>query len=309
LALVPVLFGASTIVFIALRVFAPVDIVEDTLADSPGAADPEVRDRLRREFGLDRPVYEQYAIWLWGVLRGDLGTSWSTGQPVLKNILDALPVSLEITFLSTLLAVIIAIPLGVISATHQDTWADYASRFVAIVGLSIPNFVVATVLLLIPAMTLGWAPTIGYAAPWEDLGKHLNQMFLPLVSLSVTVAAVKVRILRSTMLEVIRQDYVRTAQAKGLAQRPIVFGHALRNALIPVVTVFGTQLGATLGGTVVIEQIYSLPGLGRLTLSAIQRADFPQLQANIVYLLIMYLIVNLIVDLSYGWLDPRVRYS
>lgn len=308
-ALVPVLFGASLIVFFTLRLFAPVDVIEVTLADSPGAADPAVRERLRQEFGLNRTIYEQYVIWVWGALRGDLGTSWANGRPVSQNIWEALPLSVEITILTTALAVVIAIPLGVISALRQDTWADYTSRFAAVVGLSVPNFVVGTVLLLGPAMLMGWAPPVGYVAPWENLGKHASQVIMPLIALSVTLAAVKVRILRSTMLEVIRNDYVRTARAKGLAEAPVVLRHALKNALIPVVTVFGTQLGATLGGTVVIEQIYTLPGMGRLTLGAIQRGDFPQLQANVLYLLIVYLVVNLLVDVSYAWLDPRVRYA
>lgn len=309
LALIPVLVGASAIVFFSLRLFAPVDIIEETLAESPGAGDPVVRERLRQEFGLDKPIFEQYALWVWGAVRGDMGTSWSSGRPVFKQIMEALPVSLEISLLAMIIAVIIAIPLGVISAVKQNTGFDYGSRFFAVVGLSVPNFVIATVLLLGPAMLWGVAPPLGYAAPWEDIGKHATQMFLPLVSLSAAVSATKVRILRSSMLEVLRNDYIRTARAKGLQERFVVYRHGLRNALIPAVTVLGTQLGATLGGSVVVEQIYSLPGLGRLTLAAIQRGDFPQLQANILYLLIIYLLVNLIVDISYAWLDPRIRYS
>lgn len=309
LALIPVLFGASLIIFFALRLFAPIDIIEETLAESPGAGDPVVRERLRQEFGLDAPVHIQYVRWVWGAVRGDLGTSWSSGRPVFQQVMEALPVSLEIAFLSMIIAVIVAVPLGVIGAVKQNTGFDYMSRFVAVVGLSVPNFVIATVLLLGPAMTWGWAPPLGYAPPWEDLGKHATQMFLPLVSLGAAVSATKTRILRSSMLEVLRNDYIRTARAKGLRENLVIYRHALRNALIPAVTVLGTQLGFTLGGSVVVEQIYSLPGLGRLTLSAIQRGDFPQLQANILYLIIIYLIVNLIVDISYAWLDPRIRYS
>ncbi|MFN0074329.1 MAG: ABC transporter permease [Chloroflexota bacterium] len=309
LTLVPVVFVSSMIVFFMLRLFAPISIIEQTLADSPGAADPVVRERLKEEFGLHRPMVEQYVLWLWGAVRGDLGTSWATGKPVFQSVMEALPVSIEITLITTVLAVLIAIPLGVVSAVRQNTWMDYVSRFTAVAGLSVPNFVVATVLLLVPAMTLGWAPPVQYVPPWQDLGRHLTQMFLPILSLSVTLAAVNVRIIRSTLLEVIRNDFVRTARAKGLAERPVILGHALRNALIPAVTVLGTQLSVTLGGTVVIEQIYSLPGVGQLTLSAIQRGDFPQLQANILYLLVLYLLVNLLVDVSYGWIDPRIRFG
>lgn len=309
LALIPTLLVASLIVFFTLRLFAPVDIIEETLADSPGAGDPVIRERLRAEFGLDKPIHIQYVNWMWGAVRGDFGTSWSSGRPVMQQILEALPVSLELTIINLVLAVIIGVPLGVISAVNQNSKLDYASRFFAVFGLSVPGFVIATVLLLTPAMVWGWAPPLGYTTAWENLQKHALQMFLPVFSLSFSVAATKVRMLRSTMLEVLRMDYVRTARAKGLMERVVIFRHALKNALIPVVTILGTQVSFSLGGAVVIEQIYSLPGLGRLTLAAIQRGDFPQLQANVLYLLIIFLVFNLIVDVSYGWLDPRIRYS
>jgi peptide/nickel transport system permease protein len=309
LALLPVLFVSSAVIFCTLRLFAPISIVEQKLAESPGARDPAIRLRLEQEFGLDQPVHVQYATWLWGAVRGDLGTSWSTGRPAVQQIFQALPVTLELALLAMLIAVIVGVPLGVFSAIHQNKLEDYLARFGVIIGLSIPNFVVATVLLLIPAMVWGWAPPLGYVPPWEDLGKHVAQMVLPLISLGLAVSAAQVRILRSSMLEVIRHDYVRTARAKGLNERQVVYRHALQNALIPAITVLGLQLSVTLGGSVVVEQIYSLPGLGRLTLDAIQRGDFPQLQANVLYLLAIYLFVNLIVDVSYGWLDPRIRYQ
>jgi peptide/nickel transport system permease protein len=308
LALIPVLLGASAIIFFCLRLYAPVDIVEEKLLNSPGAHDPVVRERLRQEFGLDRPIHVQYVTWLWGAVRGDLGTSWSSGRPVVQHIVETLPVTFEITFFAMLIAVIMGVPLGVISAANRGSWFDYASRFFAVLGLSIPNFVIATVLLLGPAMLWGWAPPIGYAPPWENLAKHLTQISLPLLALAASVSATKVRILRSSMLEVLRNDYVRTARAKGLVEGRVVYGHAFRNALIPAVTVLGTQLGATLGGSVVVEQIYSLPGLGQLTLSSILRGDFPQIQACVIYLLVVYLFVNLLVDISYVWLDPRIQY-
>jgi peptide/nickel transport system permease protein len=308
LALLPVLFVASSVIFCTLRLFAPISIVEQKLAESPGARDPIVRQRLEEEFGLDKPVHVQYVTWLWGAVRGDLGTSWSTGRPAVQQIVQALPVTLELALLAMVIAAAVGIPLGVFSAIHQNRMGDYLARFGVIIGLSVPNFVVATVLLLLPAMAWGWAPPLGYVPFWEDPGKHLVQMFLPLISLALAVSAAGVRILRSSMLEVIRLDFVRTARAKGLNDRQVVYRHALQNALIPAVTVLGLQLSITLGGSVVVEQIYALPGLGRLTLDAIQRGDFPQLQANVLYLLVIYLLVNLLVDLSYGWLDPRIRY-
>ncbi len=309
LALVPVLLIASAIIFFTMRLFTPIDFVEQVLAESPGAGDPEIRARLRAEFGLDKQLHEQYASWLWGAARVDLGTSWSSGRPVMQGIADALPVSLEIALITTILAMFISVPLGVISAVKRNTWVDYTARFVGILGLSIPNFVLATVMLLVPAMTWGYAPPLGYASAFEDLGKHALQIVLPVISLGAVLAATQVRLLRSNMLEVLRNDYVRTARAKGLQERLVIYRHALKNALIPVVTIMGTQLSFTLGGTVVVEQIFSLPGLGRLTFTAIQRGDLPQIQASVLYLLVIFLVVNLIVDLSYAWLDPRIRYS
>ena len=309
LALVPTVFIASAVVFFTLRIFTPIDIIEEQLEETPGAGDPEFIERLRQEYGLDKPAHIQYVQWMWGSLRGDLGTSWATARPVFVEIKEALPVSLEITLISMVLAVIIGIPLGVISAVAQNTGTDYVSRFLAVMGLSIPSFVIATVLLLVPAMVWGWIPPLRYAPPWEDLGKHSLQMMLPVLSLATSVAASKVRLLRSTMLEVLRMDYIRTARAKGLRDRVVIYRHGLKNALIPVVTLLGTQLSFTLGGTVVIENIYGLPGLGQLTLTSIQIGDFPQLQSNVLYLLVIFLVMNLLVDISYAWLDPRIRYK
>ncbi len=182
-------------------------------------------------------------------------------------------------------------------------------RFIAVIGLSVPSFVIATVLLIVPAMWWAWSPPVGYRAPWEDLAAHSVQMILPLAALAVGVAAVNMRMLRSTLLEVMRHDYIRTGRAKGLDDRLVISRHALKNSLIPVITIMGTQVGFTLGGSVVLENIFSLPGLGRLTLLAIDKGDFAQLQANILYLFLVYTLVNLLVDISYAWLDPRIHYS
>lgn len=309
IGIIPVLLGGSAIIFFSLRIFTPVDIVEESLAQGVGASDTVLRDQLRREYGLDKPMLQQYVLWLWGAVRGDLGTSWATGQPVSERILQSLPVSLEITAFSIILAIVIGVPLGVVSAVKQNTAIDYLVRFVAVVGLSVPSFVIATVLLILPAIWWSWSPPVGYKAFWEDPGVHLIQMSLPLAALAVSVAAVKVRMLRSTLLEVLRNDFIRTGRAKGLNERMVVARHGLKNALIPVVTILGTQVSFTLGGSVVLENIFSLPGLGRLTLISIDKGDFAQLQANILYLFMVYTFVNLLVDLSYAWLDPRIHYS
>ena len=308
LAAVPALLGGSAIIFFSLRILTPVDIIEESLSEGAGAGDPILREKLRAEFGLDRPMPLQYIAWLWGAVRGDLGTSWMTGRPVLENIAGALPVSLEITLFALALALVLGIPMGVLSAIHRNSWVDYLLRLVAVVGLSVPSFVVATVLLVTPSIVWGWSPPVGYKAPWEDFRTHAVQMAMPLLALSVGVAAVQVRLLRSTLLEVLHHDYVRTGRAKGLPEGAVISRHALRNSLIPVVTLLGTQASFTLGGSVVLENIFSLPGLGRLTLTAIDRGDFAQLQANILYLLLIYVVMNLIVDISYAWLDPRIRY-
>ncbi|HEX3246049.1 MAG TPA: ABC transporter permease [Chloroflexota bacterium] len=305
----PVLLGGSAIIFFSLRIFTPVDIIEDSLSQGVGASDEVLRDQLRREYGLDKPMLLQYVLWLGGAVRGDFGTSWATGQPVGERIFSSLPVSLEITLLSIVLAIVIGIPFGVASAVRLNTWLDYLVRFIAVVGLSVPSFVVATVLLVVPSLWWGWSPPVGYKAPWEDMPTHAIQMALPLIALAVGVAAVNVRMLRSTLLEVLRNDFIRTGRAKGLNERMVVARHGLKNALIPVVTIMGTQVSFTLGGSVVLENIFSLPGLGRLTLIAIDKGDFAQLQANILYLFLVYTIVNLLVDLSYAWLDPRIHYS
>jgi peptide/nickel transport system permease protein len=309
LSAVPALLGGSAIIFLSLRILSPVDLIEQSLSEGAAAGDAVLRARLRSEFGLDQPLPVQYVSWLWGVVRGDLGTSWMSGRPVIENILSAVPVSLEITLLALALALLIGLPIGVLSAVHQNTWVDYVLRFVAVIGLSVPSFVVATVLLVAPSIVWGWSPPVGYKAPWENFGIHTVQMLLPLVALAVGVAAVQVRLLRSSLLDVLRNDYVRTGRAKGLAENTVISRHALRNCLIPMVTLLGTQVSFTLGGSVVLENIFSLPGLGRLTLAAIEKGDFPQLQANILYLLLIYLVMNLLVDLSYAWLDPRIRYS
>ena len=309
LALIPVLFVGSFIVFISLRLFAPYDVIEESLAETPGAGDPLVVERLREEFGLDKPLHVQYGLWLWGAVRGDLGTSWTTGFPVTEAIMVSLPVSLELTIVGLILAVIIAVPIGVISAVAKDSGLDYTSRLFAVAGLSVPNFVIATVLIITPAMLWKWVPDLGYATPWEDLGTHISQIFLPVIALSTAVAATKVRMLRSTMLEVLRMDYVRTARAKGLKDHVVIYRHALKNAMIPVVTILGSQVSNSLGGTVVIEHIFSLPGIGRLSLDAIHLGDYPMLQGTVMYLLVIFVVMNLIVDISYAWLDPRIRYS
>jgi peptide/nickel transport system permease protein len=305
-----VLVLASALVFFTLHLLSPVNFVDETLAAIPNAGnDPSIRAHLRQQLGLDQPLVAQYGRWIAGAAHGDLGDSWASGRPIAAQIADTLPLTLEIVVLATAISVAVSVPIGVLSAVKRNTPFDYTCRFLTILGFSVPSFVVGVVLLLSLAMIWGWTPPAPYAPPWTDLRRHVLQIFLPVLSLGLTTAAVDVRFVRTAMLDVLHHDFLRTARAKGLRERTVIYRHALRNALLPAVTIFGTQVGFILGGVVAIEQIYSLPGIGRLTLTAIQKGDFPQVQASVLYFLVVFLVVNLAVDLSYAWLDPRIRYN
>lgn len=301
-----VLFGVSLLVFAIVR-FLPGDPAAFILADA--AAKPEDLARVRTSLGLDRPFGEQYLRWLGGVLRGDLGTSIFTGRPTAQEILQRLPVTLELAFLSLGLALLIAIPAGVVSAARRDTWVDWAARLAAMIGLSVPGFWIGTLMIVGSALVFNYVPPVGYtpfgANPW----RNFQQFIFPAIALGAVLAGSLTRITRSEMLEVLGRDYTRTARAKGFAEPGVIRRHALKNALIPVATLMGVQFGALIGGAVIMEEIFTLPGIGRLTLAAVVQRDYPQLQANILFMAAAYLLLNLIVDLAYGWLDPRIRYE
>jgi peptide/nickel transport system permease protein len=270
---------------------------------------PEQLKAARHQLRLDRPWYTEYFHWLGNVVHGDLGKSFYSNKPVTETIRQALPVSVELAVLSMLLATLIAVPCGIISAARQESPLDYGLRLFSIAGLSVPSFFVAELLIALPAIWWHWAPPgRGYVPLVKDPLANLQQFILPAVALGLAFSAGLMRITRSSMLEVLRQDYIRTAQAKGLRERGVVLHHGLKNALIPVITLFGIQLAAILGGTVIIETIFRLPGLGQYTFSAISQRDYPMLQANVLVFAIGVLLVNLLVDLSYGVLDPRIRY-
>ncbi len=258
---------------------------------------------------MNKPIPVQYWDWMTGILRGDAGNSLWTRRPVMKEISDRLPVTMELALLAFVIKMMIGIPLGVLSATNQDKPIDQIMRLVAVFFLAAPGFWLATLAIVFLASTFGWIPPIGGVAPlFKDPWTNFQQFFIPAILLGASSAATIIRLSRSTLLEVIRQDYVRTAFAKGLTARRVWWVHAVKNAMIPVVTASGTQLGGLFGGTVIIENIFSLPGVGQLTLSAIQHRDVPQLQINILFLATGYIFVNLIVDVSYGWFDPRIRF-
>jgi len=306
LDLLLVLFGVSILVFLMLRLI-PGDAVEIMLGANVDIT-PERVDALRRQLGLHLPLQVQYGRWLLGVLHGDLGSSVWTGRPVTAEILARLPVTLEITLLALLLALSLSFPLGVLAARARGSWSDTLVRILSIIGLTLPSFWVGVLMLYLFSLYLpGW-PTIGYRPFTQDPLGNLSRMLLPVLAVSFPMIAGLSRILRSSLLEVLRLDYVRTARAKGLAGRAVLYKHALRNALIPVVTIIGVQLGYLLSGVVVIEQVFAIPGVGRLIIGAINERNYPLVQGVILVVTAFFVLVNLLVDLAYAWIDPRVEY-
>lgn len=303
---IPVLLGITVVVFLLVRLI-PGDVI-DLMLGTEGSLRPEIRQQLRETLGLDRPLYLQYLTWLGDILRGDLGRSLRTGQPIVENLAGKLPITLELAILSILMSMLIAIPLGIISALRRNSLADFFVRLVGTVGLSLPNFWLATMLILIASRYFHWGASLVYVSPVDDLGENLKQMMLPSIALALGLTAVVMRMTRSSMLEVLSQDYVRTARAKGVRERWVVYRHALRNALMPVITVIGIQTGHLLGGAVIVEQIFGLPGLGWFLLNGIYQRDYPAVQAGVLILAAIFVLTNLIVDLLYAYLDPRIQY-
>src|SRR5262245_12561424 len=304
---IPVLLLSSLIVFGLMRVM-PGDALIALMGESGNVGEKELA-KLRKDLGLDKPYYEQYLLWAWQMLTFNPGHSIFTNEPIPVSLKKAVPVTIELAVLAMVLGLLIAIPVGVLSATRQDHASDYVGRVVAVSGLSMPDFWLGTLVITFAAIWFHWIPPIGYASLWEDPLKNLQQFLLPAAVLGFRLSAATMRMTRSTVLEVLKEDYVRTAWAKGLAGRIVVYKHALKNALIPVVTIVGGQLGVLLAGTFVVEVIFALPGMGRLTVEAILYRDYPIVQTNIMLVAGTLVTLNLIVDLTYAWLDPRIRYQ
>ena len=304
---VPVLILSSLIVFGLMRVM-PGDALTALMAESGNVSERELQ-KLRKDLGLDLPYYQQYLVWVWQMVSLNPGYSIFTNEPIPVALKKAIPVTLELAALAIILGLIIAIPVGVLSATRQDTASDYAGRVVAVSGLSIPDFWLGTLVITFAAIWFHWIPPIGYVSLWDSPWRNLQQFLLPAAILGFRLSAATMRMTRSTVLEVLREDYVRTAWAKGLSGKIVVYKHALKNALIPVITIVGGQLGVLLAGTVVVETIFALPGMGRLTVEAILYRDYPIVQTNVMLVAATLVTLNLIVDLTYAWLDPRIRYS
>ena len=299
----PVLFFVSVIVFSLINLI-PGDPARIMLGEE---ASREALSALRKEMGLDRPRYVQYLLWLNHVARGDFGRSVRDGRPVLNTLLLKLPVTIELAVTSLLVAWVIAIPAGVVAAWKQRTALDYAATTVALAGISVPNFWLGIMMIYLFAVNLRLLPPSGYIEPWIDLARSLKLMVMPSIVLGAALAALVMRLLRSSMLEVLGTDYIRTARAKGLDDVVVLIRHAMKNAMIPVVTVMGLQLSGLLGGAVITETIFAVPGLGRLTVDSILTRDYPMVQGVVLFAALAVVATNLIVDLTYAVLDPRIR--
>jgi len=304
---VPTLLGVATIVFVLLRV-VPGDVVLLRLAGEGGKVADEVLRAERARLGLDQPLWRQYVGWIWGLGHGELGLSMWTGRPVTLEIRIRLPLSLELTLLATLVAVLVAIPLGTLAALHRATWIDYLLRVLTLAGLSMPSFWVGVMLILALLLLFRWSPPVTFTSFWDDPVANLGQLAWPALVVGLRSVALTARMMRSALLEVLGDDYVRTARAKGLPERAVVRRHAVRNALLPVITVIGLESAVILGGLVVTEQVFNLNGLGKLLLEAVTRRDYTLTQALIMLSASAFVVMNLLVDLCYAWLDPRIRY-
>ena len=308
LALVPALFFASLIVFVIVRL-VPGNVIDMMLAQNDVGADKLSRDQLVSTLGLDRPMWLQYFHWIGGILfQGDFGRSLWQNTPVRELLAARLPVTFQLGFMAMIIALCIALPIGIYSAIRQDTAGDYLTRSFSILMLAVPSFWMGTMVMVFPSIWWGWSPQVRFVAFSEDPLQNLSQMILPAIILGTALSAITMRLTRTMMLEVLRQDYIRTAWAKGLSERLVVIRHALRNALIPVVTLIGLQAPILIGGAVIVEQIFVIPGMGLLLLDAISQRDYPIITGVALIIGLCVMLINLAVDLSYGLLDPKVRY-
>ena len=309
LLLIPTLFIVSGMVFLLTRLI-PGDIIDAMASEmGPEAGGSLDRAAIERRLGLDVPIHVQYGRWIGEILQGNLGTSFRGDEPVVEQILPRLPVTLELGVMAIVIGLLIALPVGIYSAIRQDTAADYLGRSVAIIGLATPNFWLGIMVMIYPAIWWGWSPPMEYIPFTEDPLGNLGMLIIPSLILGTAGAASTMRMTRTMMLEVLRQDYIRTAWAKGLNERVVVMRHALKNALIPVATLVGFQLPILIGGSVIIEQIFVLPGIGRLLVSALSQREYHLVSAINLMLATAVIVVNLMVDLTYAYLDPRVRYG
>ena len=309
LLMIPTLLGAVTLIFVLMRLL-PGDVALYILGSGESSdVNKQALQQIREDLGLDQPLIVQYGQWLWGAVRMDFGNSYWTRQPVIEELKRRYPITANLAVMSLLLGTLIAIPVGVLSAVRQDTLADYAARIFVISGLSLPNFWLAILIILGLVHYFRWLPPLDYAPFWVDPLQNLKQLAFPALATGYRLSAIGARMTRSSILEVLRDDYVRTARAKGLQEYVIVLKHALRNALLPVVTIIGLELLTLFGGLVVIETVFTIPGIGRYLVDAITHRDYPSVQALVFVIALFVVTVNLLVDIVYGFLDPRIRYG
>ena len=307
LLMLPTLLGVALVTFLLIRVI-PGDVVELRYSGDRGAVSQEILDQERARIGLDQPVWKQFVTWLWGVVRLDFGTSMWTGAPIWEEIKLRFTLSLQVAIMATILSVMLAIPLGVIAALKQDTWVDYAVRIFSIAGLAMPSFWLGIVLILFLLVVFKWLPPMVYTPFWVNPWQNMLQLVWPALAVGYRYSAVATRMTRSAMLEVLREDYIRTARAKGLMQKLILSRHALKNAMLPVMTVVAIEFAFLIGGLVVTEQVFNLNGIGLLFVQAVAHRDYTLLQALVMLVAGMFIFVNFLMDVAYAWIDPRIRY-
>jgi peptide/nickel transport system permease protein len=306
--MIPTLFGVAILVFLMLRV-APGDIVELKYAGSGTFAPKEAIARERAQLGLDKPLLQQFMLWIGGIARFDFGKSMWTGRAVTEEIKIRLELSLQLAIMATIVAILIAIPSGTIAALKQDTWVDYLVRIFAIGGLAMPSFWLGIVIILAFLILFRWMPPLTFTSFWIDPWANLSQLIWPALAVGYRYSAMATRMTRSAVLEVLREDYIRTARAKGLWERAVVVKHGLRNALLPIVTVIGLEFAFLIGGLVVTEQVFNLNGIGMLFVESVTRRDYTMTQALVLLVAFAFIFMNFLIDLLNAWLDPRIRYQ
>lgn len=307
LLMIPVLWLVTLGAFALIRL-VPGDVLLSMVQQS-GNVPAKDLERIRHEMGLDKSIWQQYVSWMNGMFHGDMGKSLYTKKPVARQILKTLPITIELGLMILIISLVLGLSIGILSAIRQDTALDYAGRLIAIGGLSFPDFWLATMFVVFVPLYLHYMPHVGLIPFLDNPLRNLEQFIFPALIAGFQLSATGMRMTRSAMLEVLRQDYVRTAWSKGLRERAVIMRHAVKNAMIPVVTIFGAQMTVVVGGSLIMEVIFALPGMGRLTYEAILGKDFPQVQANVTFLAMWIVVMNLVVDISYAWLDPRIRFS
>ena len=307
LLMIPTLLGVAVLIFFLMRI-VPGDIVELRFAGESAYAQKENLDKERARLGLDKPIWHQFLSWMGGIVRLDFGTSMWTGAPITEEIRLRFVLSLQLAIMATIVAVALAIPLGVIAALRQDTWVDYAVRILSIAGLAMPSFWLGIVFILGLLIVFKWLPPMVYTPFWTDPVQNLAQLIWPALAVGYRYSAVATRMTRSAMLEVLREDYIRTARAKGLWEKLILSRHALKNAMLPVLTVIALEFAFLIGGLVVTEQVFNLNGLGMLFVESVAHRDYTLTQALVMLVAFSFIFVNFLVDLAYAWLDPRIRF-